>query len=76
MKESMLYSILVEAGLGDPPTDYKTNDIEVGNFMIKHKLDFNSHNATDFIEKLKKLIDLQFRNEDRAIFDKASNILQ
>ena len=52
MKESMLYSILVEAGLGDPPTDYKTNDIEVGNFMIKHKLDFNSHNATDFIEKL------------------------
>ena len=36
--------------------------------MIKHKLEFNPHNPTDFI---KELIDLQFRNEDRAIFDKS-----
>ena len=41
--------------------------------MIKHKLDFNPHNPTDFIEHLKELIiDLQFRNEDKAIFDKGS----
>lgn len=41
--------------------------------MIKHKLDFNPHNPTDFIEYLKELIiDLQFRNEDKAIFDKGS----
>ena len=37
MKESMLYSIRVEAGLGDPPTDYTTKDVEAGNFMIKRK---------------------------------------
>ena len=44
-----------------------------GKFMIKHKLDFNPHNPTDFIEYLKELIiDLQFRNEDKAIFDKGS----
>ena len=36
--------------------------------MIKHKLEFNPHNPTDFI---KELIDLQFRNEVRAIFDKS-----
>ena len=70
MKESVLYSIRVEAGLGDPPTEYTTNDVEAGNFVIKHKLEFNPHNPTDFIKKLKELIDLQFRNEDRAILDK------
>ena len=70
MKESVLYSIRGEAGLGDPPTEYTTNDVEAGNFVIKHKLEFNPHNPTDFIRKLKELIDLQFRNEDRAIFDK------
>ena len=43
MKESMLYSIRVEAGLGDPPTEYTTTDVEAGNFMIKHKLEFNPH---------------------------------
>ena len=72
MKESILYSIHVEAGLRDPPTEYTTNDIDAGNFMINHKLEFNPRNPTDFIEKLKELIDLQFRNEDRAIFDKGS----
>ena len=69
MKESMLCSIRVEAGLWDPPTEYTTNDVEAENFMIKHKLEFNPHNPTDFIEKLNELIDLQFRNKDRAIFD-------
>ena len=54
-KKSMLYSICMEAGLGD-------SDVEAGNFMIKHKVEFNPHNPTYFIEKLKKLIDLQFRN--------------
>ena len=24
-----------EPGLGDPPTEYMTNDVEAGNFMIK-----------------------------------------
>ena len=37
MKELMLYSIRVEAGLGDPRTDYMTKDVEAGNFMIKRK---------------------------------------
>ena len=58
MKESMLYSIHVKAGLGDPPTEYTTNNVETRNFMSKHKLEFNPHNPKDFIEKLKELIDL------------------
>ena len=70
MKESVLHTIRVEAGLGDPPTEHTTNDVEAGNFVIKDKLEFNPHNPTDFIKKLKELIDLQFRNEDRAILDK------
>ena len=37
MKESMLFSIRVEAGLGDPPTDYTTKDVEAGKIMIKRK---------------------------------------
>ena len=58
MKESMLYSIHVKAGLGDPPTEYMTNNVEIRNFMSKHKLELNPHNPTDFVEKLKELIDL------------------
>ena len=70
MKESMLYPIRVQAILRDPPTEYTNNDVEAGNFVIKYKLEFNPYNPTDFIEKLKELIDLQFTIEDRAIFDK------
>ena len=53
----MLAPIRIDAGLGDPPTEYTTNDIEAGNFMVKYK----------FINDIKDLIDLQFRNEDRAV---------
>ena len=56
MKESTLYSIRVEAGLGDPPTEYTTNDVEAGNFVIKHKLEFNPHNPTDFIKKWREIL--------------------
>ena len=58
MKESILYSIYVKAGLRDPLTEHTTNNVEAGNFMSKRKLEFNPHNPTDFIEKLKELIDL------------------
>ena len=48
----------MKAGLGDPPTEYMTNNVETRNFMSKHKLELNPHNPTDFVEKLKELIDL------------------
>ena len=61
-------SIRVEAGLGDPPKEFTTNDLESGNFIIKYGLHFDKKNPPEFIERVKEVINTQFRNEDRAVF--------
>lgn len=58
MKESMLKRIRVEAGLGNPPEEYTSNDPEAANFN------------NEFIEEMRNIVDKQFRNEDRAVFGK------
>ena len=41
MKTSPLKTIQVETGLGNPPKEFTTNDIESGNFIIKYGLHFD-----------------------------------
>ena len=67
MKEAMLAPIRIDAGLGDPPTEYTSNDVEAGNFMVKYHLNFTKSDPAKCINDIKDLIDLQFRNEDRAV---------
>ena len=67
VKEAMLAPIRIDAGLGDPPTEYTTNDIEAGNLMVKYHLNFTKSDPAKFINDIKDVIDLQFRNEDRAV---------
>lgn len=68
IKQSMLKSIRIEAGLGNPPTPYVNNDPEAANFMIKHGLHFNARKPHEFIQEIKEIIETQHRNEDRAVF--------
>lgn len=70
MKESMLRSTRTEAGLGDPPTEYVNNDVEAGNLIIKQGLHFQAKEPHVFIEEMKKIIEAQLRNEDRAVCNK------
>ena len=70
IKTSFLKPIRIEAGLGDPPNEFTTNDVESGNFIIKHGINFDKQKPQEFIEKVKEIINMQFRNEDRAVFGK------
>ena len=70
IKTSLLKPIRVEAGLGDPPNEFTTNDVESGIFVIKYGLHFDLKNPQEFIERVNEVINTQFRNEDRAVSGK------
>ena len=62
--------IWAEAGLGNSPTEFSTNDVEAANFMVKHGLYFDPQKPHVFIELVKDVLETQYRNEDRAVFGK------
>ena len=66
----MLKHIRIEAGLGDPPREYTNNDPESANFVIKHGLKFDEKKPHEFIQEIKNIIEMQYRDEDRAVVGK------
>ncbi len=66
----MLKSVRIEAGLGDPPSDYTNNAAEAGNFILKYGLKFKPTKPYKFVSNVKEIINNQFRNEERAVFGK------
>ena len=66
----MLKSVRIDAGLGNPPSEYINNDPEAANFMIKHGLQFDAKKPHEFIEEIRNIIETQQRNENRAVFGK------
>ena len=70
MKSSMIRSVRKEAGLGNPPTEFSTSDVEAANFMVKYGLHFDPQKPHVFIESVKDVIETQYRNGDRAVFRK------
>ena len=68
IKTSLLKPVRIEAGLGVPPSEFTTNDVESGNFIIKHGINFDQQKPQEFTEKVREIIKMQFRNEDRAVF--------
>ena len=72
----MLKPVRIEAGLGNPPPEYTTNDTESANFMVKYGLNFNPKKPHEFIQAIKGIIDQQFNNEDRAVFGRGPYIVK
>ena len=70
MKSSMIRPVQAEAGLGNPPTEFSTNDVDATNFMVKYGLHFEHQKPHVFIESMKDVTETQYRNEDRAVFGK------
>jgi len=68
--EGFYAEVRIDAGLGNPPSEYTNNDPEAANFMIKHGLHFDAKNPHEFIQEIKNIIETQQRNEDRAVFGK------
>ena len=56
MKESMLKSVRIEAGIGNSPKEYVNNDPEAPNFMVKHALNFDPKINPDFINEVKETL--------------------
>ena len=57
----------------DRPNQFTSNDLESGNFIRKHCINFYEQKSQEFLEKVKKeIINIQFRNENRVLFGKDS----
>ena len=56
--------------LGNPPTEFSTNDVEAANFMVKYGLHFDPEKPHVFIESVKDIIETKYSNDDRAVFEK------
>ena len=52
----MLHSVRQAAGLGDPPSEYFTNDSEAINSAVKHFLKFKKSDWPTFNEKMNKFV--------------------
>ena len=40
--------VRIEAGLGEPPSEFTINDVESGNFIIKHGINFDNQAPQEF----------------------------
>ena len=67
VKNTMLKSHRIAAGLGNPPQPYYTNDVESMNNVIKHQTSFKVQELPQFVESMKKMIDCQKREIEKAI---------
>eukprot|EP00794_Sanderia_malayensis_P004990 gene4990-5648_t len=70
IKDFLLKPVRIEAGLGNPPDEYTTNDNEAANQVIKKSLHYDPQDPQKFIEHIQDMIEGQSRNEDRAVFGK------
>ena len=66
VKTKMLKPVRVQAGLGDPPDQYTTNDNESINSRVKDKVDYKASELHIFCQKFEELVDMQTRNIERA----------
>eukprot|EP00794_Sanderia_malayensis_P001057 gene1057-394_t len=71
---SMLKPVRIDAGLGNPPTQYTNNDVESAYFVIKHHLQFDAKKPSEFINSIKEIITIQQNDEERAVFNKGPYI--
>lgn len=63
----MLKPVREEAGLGYPPTQFKTNASESLNAIIKRKVSYTKNELPAFVAHLKEVVDEQQREVERAV---------
>lgn len=67
IKSTMIQSIRIAAGLGDPPSEFCTNDSEVINSALKQFLAFKKSDWPIFNEKMRKFVLMQQEEVSKAI---------
>ncbi|CAB4017313.1 Mitogen-activated kinase kinase kinase A [Paramuricea clavata] len=58
------------AGLGDPPRPYYTNDSESANAMIKRAVEFKENEISEFVREMSVLMQQQRDDVESAVFNK------
>ena len=56
------------AHLGSPPEKFTNNPNESANSVVKKWTDFKKSSWPGFIEKLRKLVDIQLTEVDKAVY--------
>ena len=56
IRDTMLYPVTVECGLGCPPDIFTTNASENVNAVLKRKLDYKQSELPQFIDKVEEVI--------------------
>ena len=67
VKTTMLKSLRVAAGLGNPPQPYYTNDVECHNNVIKQQTNYRAQELPQFIDSMKRMIENQKKEVERAV---------
>ena len=67
VESSMLKSVRQSAGLGSPPDQFYTNDIESINRVIKRKTDYKTSEWPEFCKLAKELVDDQESAIEKAV---------
>ena len=62
----MLKSARQKCGFGNPPKEYTNNANESANARIKEKVNYKKNEIHVFCQKMKELVDAQYRNVERA----------
>ena len=70
LKKKMLKPIRMKAGLGNQPLQFTTNASESMNAVLKWKMDYKMSELPEFLDKLKKVVDEQEHELERAVINK------
>ena len=74
-KECMLPDIRSRNGLGNPPVYFTTNDNEAANKVVKDEVGYRKSQLTDFIQKMKAMVDTQQERVTEAIVGSGDHTL-
>ena len=70
LKKKMLKPVRTKAGLGVQLLQFTTNASESMNAVLKRKVDYKKNELPEFLEELRKVIDEQQHELERAIINK------
>lgn len=70
LKKKMLKPVRTKAGLGSQPLQFTTNASESMNAVLKRKVEYKKSELPEFLEELRKVIDEQEHELERAVINK------
>lgn len=74
LKKKMLKPVRTKAGLGSQPLQFTTNASESMNAVLKRKVDYKKSELPAFLDELRKVIDEQEHELERAIINKGLDV--